>query len=456
MTVIESAAASPPEHESVPAGSGMLSLLRLRDFRLLFIGESISLLGDQFSFIALPWLVLQLTGDALAVGTVLALAGIPRALFMLVGGALTDRFSPRTLMLVSNVLRLVLVGAQAALVLTGSIEAWMLYPFALCFGLADAFFFPAQSAIVPRLVDRERLQAANSLVHGVAQLSQVAGPVLAGTIIALFAGTEAETGATPDLYGIGVAFAVDALTFVASVLTLWMIRPAHAQAAGTTLDGGEQPAAPGDLIASVAQGIRHAWDDATLRWVFIVIAAVDFLVLGPLMVGLPVLADARLPEGALAFGIVMSAWGGGALLGILLSGALPKPAPRHLGPLLMVLTSLFGVALVVFGLTASTVIVALASFCVGIANGYVNIVFVTWLQNRVPMSMLGRVMSLVMFASVGVVPVSQALCGALIKVSLTGVFVGAGVLLLAVTLRIMLVPAVRDMGLPPAGATTPG
>src|SRR6187401_2806805 len=111
------------------------SPLSVRNFRLLWIGESISLLGDQFYMIALPWLVLQLTGSALALGTVLALAGIPRALFMLIGGAFVDRFSPRAVMLMSNVARLVLVALLSALVVTNAIRIEMLYGFALAFGL---------------------------------------------------------------------------------------------------------------------------------------------------------------------------------------------------------------------------------------------------------------------------------------------------------------------------------
>src|SRR5512144_1753875 len=109
------------------------SVLRIRNFRLLWIGEGISLLGDQFYLIALPWLVLQLTGNALAVGIVLATAGIPRALFMLVGGALTDRFTPRRLMIGSNLSRMALTGLLAMLVMTSLIQTWMLYLFALLF-----------------------------------------------------------------------------------------------------------------------------------------------------------------------------------------------------------------------------------------------------------------------------------------------------------------------------------
>src|SRR5258708_31668447 len=97
------------------------SPLSVRNFRLLWIGEGISLLGDQFYMIALPWLVLQLTGSGLALGTVLALAGIPRAVFMLVGGAFVDRFSPRAVIMTSNFARLPLVGLLSPLVLTNKI-----------------------------------------------------------------------------------------------------------------------------------------------------------------------------------------------------------------------------------------------------------------------------------------------------------------------------------------------
>src|ERR1044071_2413929 len=100
-------------------------VLRNRNFRLLWIGEGISVLGDHFCMIALPWLVLQLTGDPLAMGTVLALSAIPRALFMLIGGALTDRFSPRTLMLASNAGRFGLVSLLTVLVFTNIIGLWL-------------------------------------------------------------------------------------------------------------------------------------------------------------------------------------------------------------------------------------------------------------------------------------------------------------------------------------------
>jgi hypothetical protein len=127
------------------------------NFRLLWLGESVSLLGDQFYFIALPWLVFQMSGSALAFGTILMVAGVPRALFMLVGGVMTDRFSPRAVMTVSNLLRLIITVLLALVAAGQMIELWMLYVMAFCFGVVDAFFHPAYRR-VPLIVDEGSLQ----------------------------------------------------------------------------------------------------------------------------------------------------------------------------------------------------------------------------------------------------------------------------------------------------------
>lgn len=131
--------------------------LRFRDFRLLFTGETISVVGDHFHFVALAWLTLQLTGSGLALGSVLMVAAIPRAVFMIVGGALSDRWSPRSLMLYSNAVRAVLVGIIAALVLSGQVQLWHLYVMGAAFGVVDALFYPALQSIVPMLVDEATL-----------------------------------------------------------------------------------------------------------------------------------------------------------------------------------------------------------------------------------------------------------------------------------------------------------
>ena len=123
--------------------------MTLRDFRLLWIGETVSVFGDQFYLIALPWLALQLTGSGLALGSVLMTAGIPRAALMLVGGAVTDRCSSRSVMLVSNIMRCVIVTLLTVLVYTHAVRLWHLYVMAAAFGTFDAFFYPASVSILP-------------------------------------------------------------------------------------------------------------------------------------------------------------------------------------------------------------------------------------------------------------------------------------------------------------------
>lgn len=417
------------------------SVFRNRNFRLLWGGEAISLLGDQFYLIALPWLVLQLTGDALAVGAVLALAAVPRAIFMLVGGALTDRFSPRTVMLVSNMSRFGLVSLLAILVFSGSIELWMLYVLALAFGLADAFFYPAQSAIIPQLVGENRLQVANSIVQGTAQFSLFLGPVLAGSLIALLSSGQAGESSSGQLIGIAIAFMIDAATFLVSAFTLWLIRIKDA-----SLASGEQPETE-SVFQSIREGLVIVWRDETLRYFFLVVAAVATIMNSLMAVGIPVLADQRFSEGAAAFGIIMSAYGAGSLAGILLAGVLPKPREGHLGTVLLLATSTAGFAVVIIGLAGTTLVAALLSLLMGVSMGYVVIQFTTWLQVRTPAEMMGRMMSILMFASVGLTPIGTAAAGALIDANLSSVFFGAGLLILLAVGLAMTNRTVRAMPL---------
>lgn len=428
MTVVEQTSVGSQAGQTSP----LASLLRIRNFRLLWIGEGISLLGDQFQFIALPWLVLQLTGDGLAMGTVMALAGLPRALFMLLGGALSDRFSPRRVMLVSNVVRMALVLGLALLALGNALALWMVYVFALAFGLADAFFYPAQSSIIPHIVEKGQLRLANSITQGTAQVSLFAGPVLAGTLIAVMS----RGGGSGDLRGVALALIIDAATFLASVVTLGAMR---VSGEGTPQGEGES------VLSAIMEGLRYVWRDTVLRTIFLLIAAANFLIVGPINVGIPLIADTRLAGGAAAYGVIMSAFGAGSLLGIVLAGALPRPPARVMGTVLLLVWSSMGLAMAPLGLLSSTSVIAGLMLVAGAANLYVVILFTTWLQERSPEAMLGRVMSLLMFSSIGLLPVSTALSGVLLELDMAPVFGAAGVTMTALVLLSILNPAVRSM-----------
>jgi MFS family permease len=155
------------------------SVLANRNFRLLFGGSTVSALGDQFTLVALPWLVLKLTGDPAALGLVLAAMALPRAIFMLIGGAVVDRMSPRRVLLGARGANALLVSLLAVLVWTGVINMPVVYAIALGIGLSTAFAYPASSSILPQLMEPTQLASANALVMGMRQMSVFVGPLLA-------------------------------------------------------------------------------------------------------------------------------------------------------------------------------------------------------------------------------------------------------------------------------------
>ena len=414
--------------------SKLFTPLKVREFRLFWLATSISLIGDQLTFIALPWLVLKLTGDALMMGTVLALAAIPRALFMLVGGAVTDRYSPRVIMLLSNALRMVLMGILTWLTYTNTIEMWMLFALALSFGLADAFMFPAASAYPPRLLPREQLAAGNSLVQGTAQLSIALGPLVAGFLIYL-AGSN-NRGVSQDTSGLAMVFAIDALTFLVPVFVFQFIKdqiPVSVDTQSKTLD-------------LLKQGLSFTWQDIPLRLFACILGFMGFLLRGPIMVGMPVYADSSLKEGAMGFSVMASAYGLGSILGALIAGVRKAPRANLIGRFLFLDYMAFGLVLILMVLTNNLWLISIALLLAAIIDGYIMVVTVTWIQKRVSAEMLGRVMSIVGFMSQGLYPISAALAGIVASWSLSAMLSGAGAALVFISVVALLIPGVRRMG----------
>lgn len=400
----------------------MLSALKNRDYRLLWIGQSISHLGDQFHLVALPWLVLTLTKDPLQLGLVMAAAGIPRAGLMLVGGAWADRFSPRSIMLVSDLGRFALSASLALAIVSGRAEMWMVYVLAISFGIVSGFFLPAAEAALPRLVDSRDLESGNSLMMGADQLMTFVGPVVAGVLIAGFGGAAAAGQSVAGFLGIGVAFGVDALSFLVSAVTLVILRP---------LPGlGSRDTHP---LADVAEGLRFVFGDRMLLWLLLFITFANLCVTGPLLVGVPVIASTRLSQGAAAFGIIVSAYGLGNLAGMLACGALPRMSDRMFGLFAAGLFAAFALVMASLGVLTSTWLIAALMVVLGIGNGYIAVLVMTALQRLAPKAMLGRVMSLAMLSMYGLAPVSMALTGVLLKISVQAAFFAAGAGLLVIS-----------------------
>jgi len=380
----------------------MIQPLRHGGFRMVWLGETVSMLGDQFYLVALPWLALSLTGSSLALGLVLMAAAIPRAALMLVGGALSDRYDPRRIMVASSAARAVLVALLALLVWTDAIQLWHLYVLGAGFGAADAFFQPAALALVPRLVPEDRLEASNALVMGSMAVTGMIGPAVAGVAIA----------AT----GTALGFGIDAVTFAFAVVTLLLVRrpPAPSSPVSEATDG---------TFSAIVAGLRYASVDAQIRTVLLAVTVINLAVVGPFFVGIPVLVES-FDSGPMAYGIVLAAFGGAALAGAIVAGTLGARARMSV----VIPATSFGLAfgMILIGLAPNAWATALAAVPLGAGVGVLQVSGMAWLQRRSDAAYLGRVMSLVMFAIMGLTPLSYAVAGAVAETGLAILFVGAG------------------------------
>lgn len=405
----ELTATAPAAPESIPARRPRpWTVLASTPFRKLFAAATLSVFGDFFSYIAMAWLVLQLTGSSLALGTVLVVEALPRAVLMVVGGAISDRFSARVTMLGSMGIRALFVAPLALLVVTGHVQMWEVYGIAAVLGIFAAFFFPARSSILPQVVADHELEPGNALLNVTGQAAVILGPILAGVVVAMF--------------GTGWAFAADAACFALGfVFVLWLPVPARPAEQHKHPDGG--------LGGQIVAGLRYAWNDIGLRVALIVIAVIDFGANGALGVGLPTLAHGRFGAGAAGLGILFGAWGVGATAGALGAGFVPPP--KRFGHLIIGLCLWLGTGMVIVGTVPSLVPAAVAMGLSGIGTGVVNTYGISWLQRRTLPAMQGRIMSLVMLASMGLTPIAYAASGVLAQVNVTVLFLIAGGLTLA-------------------------
>jgi hypothetical protein len=376
------------------------------NFRWLLRGGIVSSVGDQLTIVALPLLVLRFCTDPLALGAVIGLMGIPRAVFLLPGGALVDRWSPRRVLMASKLANALLLGALAALVLgpiTPSLTASGALAF--CLGLAQAFGIPAGTAIMPSALPGALLEAANGALMGVRQLAILAGPLLAALLL----------GATR--HGLALAFAIDCASFVFSAWTLSRVvlhtRPAAAPA--------------GSVWQEVQTGVLMAWRDVPLRLCFIYWAVVSLAIGGAMQVALPILATVF--DGGTTLGWFLGANGGGMLLGMACAALRGKRLVRF-GRAILLLDAMAGVLVAPLGLVGNAWLVAVLLLGLGGLSGFLQMTVYTWIQRRVPVAMMGRAMSLFMFIILGLAPLSAVGAGWLLTwMALPALFLAGGALL---------------------------
>jgi len=401
----------------------ILQPLRHRDFALLTGGSTVSLLGDGFFFLALAWQVYEISNVPTALSVVWVAWTLPSVIFLLVGGALADRYDRRWLMIGADIIRAVAIGAIGFLSIANVLEIWHIAVLIAFVGLGDAFFNPASTAIVPDLVPDEDLPQANALMGTLRPLMvRLVGPALAGFVVAAV--------------GSGAAFVVDGASFLVSAVAVAAIRPRpmHIEEGG---HGVRQ------TIRQVREGLgfvrRTPW-----IWATLVSAMLSLLVFfGPVETLVPFLVKNRLNLGPESLGLIFAVGGVGAILTGVAIGQFGLPRKRVT---IMYASWSFGVALMaIYGLMTDLWHALIASFITHALFQLGQVIWTTMLQTLVPRKLLGRVTSVDWLVSTGLVPVSFALTGPAAEAfGAANTMVGASILGAVLMGMLLFVPGVRD------------
>lgn len=397
--------------------AAMRPLFRGGAFRWVWAGQSVSMFGDQFYGIGLAWLALTLTGSPLTLATVLLVATVPRAVLALPAGVVCDRVPPRTVILVTRTAQAILCGALVALLLLHRMTLPRLYLLSAVFGAADAFITPASGAVVPSLVGKRELGQANALMGVSEQVAMTAGPGLGGLLVAA-AGPMA-------------AFAVDGVSFAIAALSLAPVR-----IAAPARNGGGM-----SMIGQLREGVLHVRRQPQLRVLFVLISFAALTYAGIFGVGLPTLARFRFHHGAVALGILGTAWGVGQLLGA--SSAAITGLPRRRTLLVIGMTCCEAAAFAALGLAPALWEAAgvLATLGFGVAYS-TDVAEPTIIQESSRPELLGRVYGVMNLPRAVLGPVSTIAFGAIAARSPALAFIGcAGVMLVSATVALGVIRA---------------
>jgi len=392
------------------------------NFRLLWMGQAVSAAGDSMTSIALAFATLSITRSASALGAVLGISVVGRMIALPIGGVWSDRLPRQLVMLTSDVVRALVHGIIGALLITGHAQLWQLAAGAFAFSFAGGFFQPASSALTPQTVSAPLLQRANALMGLSRSATDVAGPAVAGILVALI--------------GPGWVFVIDAATFVVSAVSLAMLRVERIAGQART-----------NFWSEMVEGLRAV---TSRRWYLLNLGAhalwnfgvAAFFVLGPLV------AKQRL-GGASAWGLIGASMGVGAIAGGLI--ALRAAPRRHLVVANLVLIP---AAFMLVAIAVPLPTVAIMAVCVVGWAGltFLNEVWFATVPQLIPQEVLARANSFDWLLSIIAMPVGFAVSGPLAdRIGIPTTLLGAAALMAVPCLLITLVPGVRHVRRTEAG-----
>jgi MFS family permease len=388
-----------------------------RDFRLLFLGRTISLFGSAFAPIALAFAVVVLTGSPSDLGLVLSAYMLAHLVFLLAGGVWADRLPRNLVMVTSDLLSSGAQLAAAALLLTGVAQSWHLIVLAALRGGASAFFMPASTGLVPQVVSPGRLQQANALLSLSRNSTRIAGVALAGILVATL--------------GPGWALALDGATYLLGAVFIAMLRVPHVK-----------PAEEREFLRELSEGWREFRSRAWLCVTIVQFALINAYAIGAFLVLGPFVAEHHL-GGAAAWGFILAA----EAAGMIVAGVVAlRYRPER--PLLVATLAVLTMAplLALLGLAAPLALILPTAFVAGVGLELYGVFWDTTLQQHIPDEKLSRVSSYDVLGSFALIPVGVAVMGPISNaIGVADTLMGAALIVVLATIAVISVSDVRNL-----------
>ncbi|MBJ8031741.1 MFS transporter [Bacillus cereus group sp. N21] len=359
-----------------------ISLFKNRAFLFLWLSSTASFLALSTYLFAEQWYVIRALGQESALGIVMMVTMIPRVLLMTVGGVWADRFKRSKIMLVSSFTRCLLIFIMITLLHLHLLNLWSLLVFALLFGILDSFFSPANQSLLPLLVPKEMLTRSNSFIQTSNQVAMFTGPMIGGWII------------TVSSFSV-LFFSVACFLVISCTFTLCIKEKKLSLSSG-------QASAKQELLG----GFQYVWNMPFLKSILFILMTINVFFFGPLLMGIPLLANEVLHGKAVEVSFLQSSYQGGMLGGALLIGLLNIRKKRGLS--ILILISFLGISLSFLGQIYVLWQGILLLVMMGFMSSMINVPLVSIIQENSETDKLGRVMSFVSASSNGLVPLSYA------------------------------------------------
>ncbi|MEI4602969.1 MFS transporter [Bacillus cereus] len=369
------------QNKTALEGSGK-PLLKNTNFLFLWAATLFSSFALAFFTFSQTWYIAKTLNLEASLGVVFVALSVPRLIFMIIGGAVADKFPKKNIMFYSNIIRAILVATILTWFIVGDVTLYTFALFALFFGLADAFFWSADGSILPELVEKIRLTQANSLTQMTNQASVILGPVLGGILIKF---TNYET-----------IFSITILLLIVAAILVQKIQFTMPELKDT--DKG--------MFTSIKEGILYVKESPFLSTFLICSAFLNLFLIGPMQVGFPLFVKNVLHGDSLQFSYLEASVGGGMAIGAVIVGL--RNINRRRGLFCIIMMLLSGVFFLAINFSTVLWQALLAGMFYGITIAMAIVPLMAMIQSTVKEEMMGRVMSLLMLSSMGFIPLSYA------------------------------------------------